>query len=419
MNEIPGSGDLQSKRLEPVPAELLASQRLEESVEKVTSGYDQTNSVSQSQSDKADDFLASRVIPVPTLQPTLPGETVASSEDIKALLSKALITRDSLGLQSTAEDVESFEGSSSEAVSEKVSGQPSQAQTTVDSHISAAGTDFASQLSASRASTSTPLQDMVAKVQSAVPDATVTAQGVGVYESNVRQLAASIQQTSGAELLAPLQALSVVAANVSPSVANTGSLALQRVIDDIVSINRNSGGASVNGARGVQQNNADLYGIPEHVRLSLLSQRLGIDLDPLIRTREAFLEGTLVIQKGILLSIEAMANSEFLEILKERLREEQIKEDQNKEAVEKLKQAIAALKAGEPKVAAEVLSSASLITTAIEQMVDRYTSDETPGSLRQHLKEHLIQVLDSVTRQGSYQDMMNKRVELLQSSRKV
>ena len=419
MNEIPGSGDLQSKRLEPVPAELLASQHLEESVEKVTSGYDQTNSVSQSQSDKADDFLASRVIPVPTLQPALPGETVASSEDIKALLSKALITRDSLGQQPTAEDVESFEGTTSEAVSEKVSGQPSQAQTTVDSHISAAGTDFAPQLSTSMTSTSTPLQDMVTKVQSAVPDATDTAQGVGVYESNVRQLAASIQQTSGAELSAPLQALSVVAANVSPSVANTGTLALQRVIDDIVSINRNSGGASVNGARGVQQNNADLYGIPEHVRLSLLSQRLGVDLDPLIRTREAFLEGILVIQRGILLSIEAMANAEFMEILKERLREEQIKEDQNKEVVDKLKQAIAALKAGEPKVAAEVLSSASLITTAIEQMVDRYTSDETPGSLRQHLKEHLIQVLDSVTRQGSYQDMMNKRVELLQSSRKV
>ncbi|USE39355.1 hypothetical protein [Endozoicomonas sp. SCSIO W0465] len=87
--------------------------------------------------------------------------------------------------------------------------------------------------------------------------------------------------------------------------------------------------------------------------------------------------------------------------------------------MEKLMQAIAALKSGEPKVAAEVLRSASLITTAIEQIVDRYTSDETPGSLRQHLHEQLILVLDSVTRQGSYQDMMNKRVELLHSAKKV
>ncbi|WP_066014188.1 hypothetical protein [Endozoicomonas atrinae] len=419
MSEISGSGDLQSKRLEPVPTELLASQPIEDSVEKVTSGYDQTNTVSQSQPDKADDYLASRVIPVPTLQPALPGATVAASEDIKGLLSKALVTKDSLEELSAGEDVEPFESSSSEAVSGEETGQPSQPQTTVDSHTAATGKDFAPQLSAVTMPASTPLQDMVTKMQSALPDAMDTAAMMGVYESNVRQLAASIQQTSGAELSAPLQALSVVAANVSPSVANTGSLALQRMIDDIVSINRNSGGASVNGARGAQQNSADLYGIPEHVRLSLLSQRLGIDLDPLIRTRESFLEGTLVIQKGILLSIEAMANSEFLEILKERLREEEIKEDQNKEAVEKLKQAIAALQAGEPKVAAEVLNSASLITTAIEQMVDRYTSDETPGSLRQHLKEHLIQVLDSVTRQGSYQDMMNKRVELLQSARKV
>ena len=119
-----------------------------------------------------------------------------------------------------------------------------------------------------------------------------------------------------------------------------------------------------------------------------------------------------------------MANAEFFERLKERLREEQIKEDQvkedqHKEVVGKLKQAIAALKAGEPKAAAEVLNSASLITTVIEQIVDRYISDETPDRLRQHLQEHLIQVLDSVTRQGSYQDMMNKRLELLQSAKKV
>ncbi|WP_257296537.1 hypothetical protein [Endozoicomonas sp. YOMI1] len=406
MSEVSGAGDLQPGRLEPVPAEFLAGQPVKEAVDKVTSGYDQTNYVLQNQAARAEDLPAAPVIPVPTLQPALPGATAASSEDIRGLLATALVIRDSLGQKSPGEDVEPVPGGSSEAVPEDPPGQPSLEESTV------------------MVSTSTPLQNMVTKVQSALPEATDTAEVMGVYESNVRQLTETIQQTSGAGLSAPLQVLSVVAANVSPSVAHTGSLALQRVIDDIVSINRNSREASVHGVKGVQQNSADLYGMPEHVRLSLLSQRLGIDLEPLIRTREEFLEGILVTQRGILLAIEAMSNAEFFEILKERLREEQIKADQvkegqNKEVVDKLKQAIAALKAGEPKAAAEVLNSASLITTAIEQIVDRYTSDETPGSLRQHLQEHLTPVLDSVTRQGSYQDMMNKRVELLQSAKKV
>lgn len=406
MSEVSGSGDIQPGRLEPGSADFLADQPVKEAVDKVTSGYDQTNYVVQNQTARAEDLPAAPVVPVPTLQAALPGAAVASSDEIRGLLATALDIRDSLGQKSQGKDFEPLPGSSSEAVSEDAPGQPSREQSTV------------------LASASTPLQDMVAVVQSALSEATDRAEVMGVYESNVRQLTETIQQTSGAGLSAPLQVLSVVAANVSPSVATSGSLALQWLIDDIVSINRNSGEAPVHGAKGVQQHSADFYGMPEHVRLSLLSKRLGIDLQPLIRTREEFLEGILVTQRGILLAIEAMSNAEFFEILKERLREEQIKEDQvkegqNKEVVDKLKQAIAALKAGEPKVAAEVLNSASLITTAIEQIVDRYTSDETPGSLRQHLQEHLTQVLDSVTQQGSYQDMMNKRLELLQPAKKV
>lgn len=306
MSEVSGSGDLQSRGLEPVPASLLAGHPTNDAVEPVSSGYDQANSVLPGLPAGAEDFPDAPLVPVPTLPPALPGVSVASSEDIKGLLSKVLVIRDGL------------------------------------EHKPA-------------------------------------------------------------------------------SVGDMGPLVLQRVIDNMVSVNRGSGEASANGVTVVQSNSADLYGMPEHERLSLLSRRLGIDLGPLIRTRDEFLEGILVTQRGILLSIEAMANAEFLEILKERLREEQSKEDQvreahHKETVDKLKQAIAALKAGEPKVAAEVLNSASLITTAIEQMVDRY---KTPGSLRQHLQSQLTLVLDSVTRQGSYQDMMNKRVELLQSAKKV
>ncbi|USE39354.1 hypothetical protein [Endozoicomonas sp. SCSIO W0465] len=232
MSEISGSGDIQSWRQESETAELVAGQPIEGAVDKVASGYDQTNSVSQSQTEKADYFLAPRVIPVPTLQAALQGVMVASSEDIKGLLSKALVSRESLEQRSAGEEAES---------------------------------------------------------------------------------------------------LSVVASNVSPSVANTGSLALQRVIDDIVSINRNSGRASGNGAQSVQQNRSDLYEMTEHVQLKLLSQSLGIDLNPLIRTGEGRLEGILVIQRGVLLAIDAMSNAEFMEVLKERLREEQVKEDQIKE----------------------------------------------------------------------------------------
>ncbi|MBO9481501.1 hypothetical protein [Salinisphaera sp. G21_0] len=416
MSEV--SGDIQPSRLEPVPAEFLAGQPVKDKVDKVASGYQQSNSVSQGQAARTENFPVASVIPVPALQPALPGAMVASSEEIKGLLSTALVIRDSLGQKSTGEAAQPLPGSLSASLSEEASGQPPGERSTVDNQ--AAGT----QRSTVNVPASTPLQDMVTKVQSALAEATDTDEVMGVYESNVRQLTETIQQASAAGLSAPLQVLNVVAADVSPSVANTGSLALQRVIDNIVSINRNSGDVSVHGAKGIQHNSADLYGIPEHVRLSLLSQRLGIDLQPLIRTREEFLEGILVAQRGILLAIEAMSNAEFFELLKERLREEQIKEDlvkegQNKEVVDKLKQAIAALKAGEPTVAAEVLNSASLITTAIEQIVDRYTSDETPGSLRQHLQEHLTRVLDSVTQQGSYQDMMNKRVELMQSAKKV
>ncbi|WP_257266464.1 hypothetical protein [Endozoicomonas sp. ONNA2] len=402
MSEVSGSGDFQSGRLEPESADFPADQPVKEAVDKVTSGYDKTTYVVKNQTAGGEDLSAVPAIPVPTLQPALPGATVASSEDISRLLEKALVISDSLGQKASGETVEPLPASSSEAVAEDAPGQPSREYSTV--------------------SAATPLQEMT-KGQSAPPDATDTAQVPGVYESNIRQLTKTIEQASSAGSSAPLQVLSVVA-NVSPSVAHSGSLAVQRAIDDIVSINRNSGQSTVHGAQGVQQNSADIYGMPEHVRLSLLSQRLGIDLLPLIRTHEAFLEGILATQRGILLAIEAMANAEFFERLKERLREEQIKEDQvkedqHKEVVDKLKQAIAALKAGEPKAAAEVLNSASLITTAIEQIVDRYISDETPDRLRQHLQEHLIQVLDSVTRQGSYQDMMNKRLELLQSAKKV
>ncbi|WBA79878.1 hypothetical protein [Endozoicomonas sp. GU-1] len=416
MSEV--SGDIQPSRLEPVPPEFLAGQPAKEKVDKVASGYHQSNSVSQGQAARTEDFPVASVIPVPALQPALPGAMVASSEEIKGLLSTALVIRDSLGQKSTGAAAEPLPGGLSASLSEAASGQPPQERSTVDNQ--AAGT----QRSTVNVPASTPLQDMVTKVQSALPEATDTDEVLGVYESNVRQLTETIQQALAAGSSAPLQVLSVVAADVFPSDANSGSLVLQRVIDNIVSINRNSGESSVHSGKGIQQNSADLYGMPEHVRLSLLSQRLGIDLQPLIRTREEFLESILVAQRGILLAIEAMSNAEFFELLKERLREEQIKEDlvkegQHKEVVDKLKQAIAALKAGEPTVAAEVLNSASLITTAIEQIVDRYTSDETPGSLRQHLQEHLTRVLDSVTQQGSYQDMMNKRVELLQSAKKV
>ncbi|WP_422459670.1 MULTISPECIES: hypothetical protein [unclassified Endozoicomonas] len=415
MSEV--SGDIQPSRLEPVPPEFLAGQPAKEKVDKVASGYQQSNSVSQGQAARTEDFPVASVILVPALQPALPGAMVASSEEIKGLLSTALVIRDSLGQKSTGAAAEPLPGSLSASLSEAASEQPPRERSTVDNL--AAGT----QRSTVKVPASTPLQDMVTKVQSALPEATDTDEVLGVYESNVRQLTETIQQALAAGSSAPLQVLSVVA-DVFPSDANTGSLALQRVIDNIVSINRNSGESSVHSGKGIQQNSADLYGMPEHVRLSLLSQRLGIDLQPLIRTREEFLESILVAQRGILLAIEAMSNAEFFELLKERLREEQIKEDlvkegQHKEVVDKLKQAIAALKAGEPTVAAEILNSASLITTAIEQIVDRYTSDETPGSLRQHLQEHLTRVLDSVTQQGSYQDMMNKRVELLQSAKKV
>ncbi|WP_422445744.1 hypothetical protein [Endozoicomonas sp. ALB091] len=415
MSEV--SGDIQPSRLEPVPPEFLAGQPAKEKVDKVASGYQQSNSVSQGQAARTEDFPVASVIPVPALQPALPGAMVAPSEEIKGLLSTALEIRDSLGQKSTGAAAEPLPGGFSASLSKAASEQPPRELSTSDNP--AAGT----QRSTVNVPASTPLQDMVTKVQSALPEATDTDEVLGVYESNVRQLTETIQQALAAGSSAPLQVLSVVA-DVFPSDANTGSLALQRVIDNIVSINRNSGESSVHSGRVIQQNSAYLYGMPEHVRLSLLSQRLGIDLQPLIRTREEFLESILVAQRGILLAIEAMSNAEFFELLKERLREEQIKEDlvkegQHKEVVDKLKQAIAALKAGEPTVAAEVLNSASLITTAIEQIVDRYTSDETPGSLRQHLQEHLTRVLDSVTQQGSYQDMMNKRVELLQSAKKV
>ncbi len=47
MSEVSGSGDLQSRGLEPVPASLLAGHPTNDAVEPVSSGYDQANSVLQ------------------------------------------------------------------------------------------------------------------------------------------------------------------------------------------------------------------------------------------------------------------------------------------------------------------------------------------------------------------------------------
>ena len=254
MSEVSGSGDFQSGRLEPESADVPADQPVKEAVDKVTSGYDKTTYVVQNQTAGGEDLSAVPAIPVPTLQPALPGATVASSEDISRLLEKALVISDSLGQKSSGETVEPLPASSSEAVAEDAPGQPSREYSTV--------------------SAATPLQE-ITQGQSALPEATDTAQVPGVYESNIRQLTKTIEQASSAGSSAPLQVLSVVAANVSPSVAHSGSLAVQRAIDDIVSINRNSGQSTVHGAQGVQQNSADIYGMPEHVRLSLLSQKLG------------------------------------------------------------------------------------------------------------------------------------------------
>ncbi|WP_419536492.1 hypothetical protein [Endozoicomonas sp.] len=404
MSDVSGAGDLQTKQLEATLAELVAREQVKAATETINRGYDQTNTVSQRDAGTVNELLTSQPIPVPTLPAASSGSREVSAEDINGLQSTALTVRDALD-QELEEDANApLVGESSDS-----RGGVAQPQTREQSSTSPS----------SSGSDSSSLQAMVASVQAGLPASTDAARVVGDYENSIRQVAASIQQTPGAALSAPVQALSVAALNASPSVAKLGSLAVQRLIDDIVVLNRERGGAAVDGDKEVQQQSADLYGIPEQVRLSLLSQRLGIGLDPLVRTREAYLEGVLSVQRGILLSLKAMSNTEFLELLKERLREDQVREDQQKEAVEKLKQAIAALKAGEPKFAAEILNSASLITTALEQVVDRYTSDETPGSLRQHLKEHLALVLDSVVNEGSHQDMMKRRIELLRSTTKA
>ncbi len=392
MGGVSGSGELKAKQLELSPAELVAKEMIEEAGDKIKPGFEQTNSVSQGRPDSVESILYSPATSVPTLPAVLPDAAVVSSEDIQGLQTKALAARDLLGLLSSPE------------------------KATVSSDNNGVGELEASvqQSSDVRGLSSSPLQDVAAKVQAGLAEAADPGvQGaVGIYESNVRQLAESIQQAPDAERSPSLQALSIVASTALPSAGSIGSLVLQRVIDDIVSLNRGSKGASTVDAL----HNADLYGMPEHVRLTLLSERLGIDLNPLVRAREEYLEGIAVTQRGVFLSLEALSNAEFLKRLQEARREAETKDEQNREVVEKLKQAIAALKAGEPKFAAEILNSASLITTAIEQIVARYTSDETPGSLRLHLKEHLAQALGSVIREGSLQDMMKRRIELLQSA---
>ncbi|KEI71993.1 hypothetical protein [Endozoicomonas elysicola] len=392
MGGVSGSGELQAKQLELSPAELVAKAMIEEAGDKVKLGFEQTNSVSQGRPDTVESILSSPATSVPTLPAVLPDATAVSSEDIQGLQTKAQAARDTLGLLSSREQAPAFS----------------------DNNGVGALEESAQQSSDVRGLSSSPLEDVVAKVQAGVTGAAdPDVQGaVGIYESNVRQLAESIQQAPDAEQSPSLQALSIIASTALPSAGSIGSLVLQRVIDDIVSLNRSSKGESTSG----DLHTADLYGIPEHVRLSLLSERLGIDLNPLVRTREEYLEGIAVTQRGVFLSLEALSNAEFLERLQEARREAETKDEQNREVVEKLKQAIAALKAGEPKFAAEILNSASLITTAIEQIVARYTSDETPGSLRQHLKEHLAEALGSVIREGSHQDMMKRRIELLQSA---